>query len=66
MYLIVIASEIRELENLVEAKLDEGWKLQGGVATGINNENTWYWAQAMIKEERVRIPLPERRPDKVV
>ena len=52
-YRIVEADNAKELQQKVQAALDKGWELQGGVvvatvATGEEWEGQWYF-QAMVR-----------------
>ena len=42
-----------KFEAKIERMLAEGWKLVGGVSAAVTSDDQAYFAQAMIKEERV-------------
>ena len=49
-YKILVNTDRRALENVVESYLDQGWKLQGGVSIAVMRDNDDGYAQAVIKE----------------
>jgi len=50
-YTVVEEFRQKQFEIEVNYKLQEGWKLQGGVSIAVNPQtNTTYFAQAFIKE----------------
>jgi len=52
-YHVVEASDVDMLESQVEMMITDGWKPQGGVALGKNEDGLMTYLQAMTKE-----PLP--------
>ena len=48
-YIILSNSSYAALSGEVMIKLDEGWKLQGGVAMTTNAKNERTFAQAMVR-----------------
>ena len=48
-YEILSHTSKTQLENVVRNYLNNGWSLQGGVATAVNNSNDVVFHQAMIK-----------------
>lgn len=48
-YTILSNSSYAALSGEVMIKLDEGWKLQGGVAIAVNSKNENSYAQAMVR-----------------
>lgn len=51
-YKLVHSHNFGRLENDVNEKLRRGWKLQGGIAIGINSQTgTVFYVQALVKED---------------
>lgn len=48
-YTILSNSSYAVLSGEVMIKLDEGWKLQGGVAIAVNSKNENTYAQSMVR-----------------
>ena len=48
-YTILSNSSYAALSGEVMIKLDEGWKLQGGVAIAVNSKNENTYAQSMVR-----------------
>ena len=48
-YTILSNSSYAALSGEVMIKLDEGWKLQGGVAIAVNRKNENTYAQSMVR-----------------
>ena len=50
-YKILVNSDRRTLEDVIESYLKEGWELQGGVSMAVMNNNNDGYAQAVIKKD---------------
>ena len=49
-YCVVSAKDESTLEEIVEAKLEQGWILQGGVSVAFYDGYKTRWAQAMVRQ----------------
>lgn len=53
-YEIVKRNDLNMMNEIVNAKLQAGWQLQGGVSV-VNRSTTLYYCQAMIKHDKVKV-----------
>jgi hypothetical protein len=49
-YTIVSGSEDNSVARKVNALLQQGWKLQGGISVATNSNLNQYYSQALIRE----------------
>lgn len=50
-YFVVETNTLLKLIEKVQTFLDQGWKLQGGVSTGVQYGTSFY-IQALVKEQK--------------
>jgi|GEM_PF-930816 len=47
-YNIVEANSVADLQKAVQALLEQGWELQGGVSVATYGAGSWWYYQAMV------------------
>ncbi len=57
-YEIIKRHDLCLMEEIVNAKLQAGWKLQGGVSIS-KDSNTLCYCQAMIKHDEVKVNVKD-------
>ena len=57
-YELVVRDGIESMNEAVNEMLQDGWQLQGGVAI-TNRSTTFYYCQAMIKHDEVKMNVQE-------
>ncbi len=48
-YMVVEEESAEDLQEKVQALIDEGWEPQGGISVATNSALSWYYYQALVK-----------------
>jgi hypothetical protein len=59
-YVILEAASAAALQKEVQARLDKGWELQGGVAVATYAAGAWWYYQALVARDRTATADGER------